>query len=69
MDRGAWWAAVHEVVQSQTRLKRLHTHAGGWLRIVTQLLPLPLLIALRRGKWKEMLIQDHTEAMSMLQDQ
>ena len=23
MDRGAWWAAVHGVAQSQTRLKRL----------------------------------------------
>ena len=22
-DRGAWWAAVHSVVQSQTRLKQL----------------------------------------------
>ena len=26
MDRGAWQAAVHEVAQSQTRLKRLSTH-------------------------------------------
>ena len=26
-DRGAWWAAVHGVTQSQTRLKRLSTHA------------------------------------------
>ena len=23
MDRGAWWAAVYRVAQSQTRLKRL----------------------------------------------
>ena len=23
MDRGAWWAAVYGVAQSQTRLKRL----------------------------------------------
>ena len=23
VDRGAWWAAVHRVTQSQTRLKRL----------------------------------------------
>ena len=23
MDRGAWWAAVHGVTQSRTRLKRL----------------------------------------------
>ena len=27
MDRGAWWAAVHGVAQSQTRLKRLSMHA------------------------------------------
>ena len=28
MDRGAWWAAVHGVTQSRTRLKRLSMHAG-----------------------------------------
>ena len=27
MDRGAWWAAVHRVAQSQTRLKRHSMHA------------------------------------------
>ena len=27
MRRGAWWAAVHRVVQSQTRLKWLSMHA------------------------------------------
>ena len=27
MDRGAWWAAVHRVAQSHTRLKRLSMHA------------------------------------------
>ena len=26
MDRGAWWATVHEVAKSQTWLKRLSTH-------------------------------------------
>ena len=26
MDRGAWWATVLRVVQSQTRLKQLSTH-------------------------------------------
>ena len=31
MDRGAWRATVHRVTQSQTRLKRLSTHAGFWL--------------------------------------
>ena len=28
MDRGAWWAAVHGVPKSRTRLKRLSTHRG-----------------------------------------
>ena len=27
VDRGAWWAAVHSVAQSRTRLKRLSMHA------------------------------------------
>ena len=31
MDRGAWWAVVHGVAKSQPRLKRLSTHAHGWL--------------------------------------
>ena len=27
-DRGTWWATVHGVARSWTRLKRLSTHAG-----------------------------------------
>ena len=27
MDRGAWWAPVHRVAQSQTRLERRSTHS------------------------------------------
>ena len=27
LDRGAWWATVHRVTKSQTRLKRLSMHA------------------------------------------
>ena len=27
VDRGAWWAAVHRVAQSQTGLKQLSMHA------------------------------------------
>ena len=27
MDRRAWWAIVHRVAQSRTRLKRLSTHS------------------------------------------
>ena len=29
MDRGAWWATVHGVAESQTRLKRLSTAASS----------------------------------------
>ena len=27
MDKGAWWAIVHGVIKSQTRLKQLSTHS------------------------------------------
>ena len=33
MDRGAWWATVHEVAKSQTRLSDLHFcffNTFGW---------------------------------------
>ena len=30
MDRGAWWAAVHGVTKSWTRLKWLSTHMHTW---------------------------------------
>ena len=30
-DRGAWWAIVHRVAKSWTRLKRLSVH--GWIYI------------------------------------
>ena len=29
MDRGAWWATVHRVAQSWTRLKRLSMHTAS----------------------------------------
>ena len=29
MDRGAWWATVHRVTKSLTRLKRLIMHQTG----------------------------------------
>ena len=34
MDRGAWRAIVHRVAQSQTRLKRLSTHARTHMTMV-----------------------------------
>ena len=30
VDRGAWWAAVHRVAQSWTRLERLSMHASQY---------------------------------------
>ena len=38
MARGAWWATVHGVAKSQTRLRRLSTHTQQ-LMAVTTLLP------------------------------
>jgi len=35
MDRGAWWAVVHGVIKSWTRLKRLNMHAGVVLGIIS----------------------------------
>ena len=32
MDRGAWWATVHRVAKSQTRLKQLGMHAEDTLK-------------------------------------
>ena len=29
MDRGAWWAAVHGVTKSQTRLSNSHVSTGS----------------------------------------
>ena len=33
MDRGAWWAAVYGVTQSQTRLKRLSSSSSSRSRV------------------------------------
>ena len=30
-DRGAWWAAVHGVAKSQTRLSNYHFHFHNWI--------------------------------------
>ena len=30
-DGGAWWAAVYGVIQSRTRLKRLHSSSSIWM--------------------------------------
>ena len=31
MDRGAWWATVHGVAKSQTRLSNYHCHFHNWI--------------------------------------
>ena len=46
-DRGAWWAAVYGVAQSQTRLKRLSSSSSslvifGWYYSVPWMVFLPL---------------------------
>ena len=33
-DRGAWWAAVHGVAQSRTRLKRLSSSSSSSMEVV-----------------------------------
>ena len=33
MGRGAWWATVHRVTQSWTRLKQLSMHAHTYVEI------------------------------------
>ena len=43
MDIGAWWAAVHGVAKSRTRLKRLSMHACA-LRVSA---------VLNKGPWKQ----------------
>ena len=35
MDRGAWWAMIHGVVKSQTRLKGLSVHAQVYTFVKT----------------------------------
>ena len=42
MDRGAWWATVHRVIKSWTRLKQLsmqstHSPAWGFIVLISQM--------------------------------
>ena len=44
MDRGAWWATVHGVTKSQTRLSNWHVHVGhlaSCLQLMPSLSPMP----------------------------
>ena len=36
MDRGAWWATVHRVTQSQTRLKCLNNGSSSNLKLLSK---------------------------------
>ena len=36
MDRGAWWATVHGVAKSRTRLKQLSRHAHDYYHNLAQ---------------------------------
>ena len=49
MDRGAWWATVHRVAQSQTRLKQLSMHTCMQAYRGCQILPKMLLE--EKGHW------------------
>ena len=42
MDRGAWWAPVHRIAKSQTRLKRLSRQAVV-LKVLSSLLEMQVL--------------------------
>ena len=42
VDRGAWWATVHRVAESQTRVKRIGTDACTIAMRVTPFFSLPL---------------------------
>ena len=51
MDRGAWWATVHSVTKSWTRLKRLGIHTSKMfniLRIQIGMYACPILSMLSR---------------------
>ena len=52
MDRGAWWATVHRVAKSWTRLKRLSTHTHGSNGCKWDLLGLSVTTLCWRRKWK-----------------
>ena len=48
--RGAWWAAVYGVTQSQTRLKRLSSSSRSWSHIPGHRRCLPNVLAYSEGK-------------------
>ena len=49
MDRGAWWAAVHGVAKSRTRLKRLSSSSSNILEMYTFYDAVHLYRCLREG--------------------
>jgi len=75
-DRGAWWAAVYGVAQSQTRLKGLSSSSSKWsmqrnrgekiewerVEISSRKLEIPREIFMERRAWKDRNSMDPTEA-------
>ena len=62
VDRGAWWAAVHRVTQSWTRLKQLSMHACMHWRRKWQ--PTPVFLPRECQGWRTLIgccLWGHTE--------
>ena len=69
MDSGAWWAAVHGVAQSRTRLKRLSSSSSMFSLVFIQdlipyfkvyvILNLVILIRIIVGVWSLTIVVVH----------
>ena len=59
MDRGAWWAAVYGVAQSQTRLKRLSSSSVKAKSACSELLVAISFVVLKVGWGKRNILQGH----------
>ena len=57
MDRGAWWASVHRVAKSRTRLKRLSMHHTMQLYSATKRRETPTLTIMWMNLENTMLIE------------
>ena len=57
-DRGTWWATIHRVTKSRTRLKQLSTHACGKPTIILKLV---------KGKIKYLSCMNYIEIVRILE--
>ena len=48
MGRGAWWARVRRVAESQTLLKRLNTHTHTYIKHIPTQMPASFLVAVEK---------------------